>query len=44
MENRIQLLHPEGKNAFKIDVGKYDVISKAITQCLNKQALTTIKL
>jgi len=40
MENKIQLSHPVGKNAVKIDVGKYEVMRNAITQCLNKQALT----
>jgi len=40
MENKIQLSHPAGKNAVKIDAGKYEVMRNAITQCLNKQALT----
>ena len=40
MENKIQLSHPVGKNAVKIDVGKYEVMRNAITRCLNKQALT----
>ena len=37
---KIQLLHPAGKNAFKIDGGKYEVMSNAIIHCLNKQAFT----
>jgi hypothetical protein len=40
METKIQLLHPEGKNAFKIDAGKYEVMSNAISHCLIKQTLT----
>lgn len=40
MENKIQLLHPAGKNAVKIDTEKYEVMSNAITQCLDKQSLT----
>jgi hypothetical protein len=40
MGMKIQLLHPAGKNAFKIDAGKYEVMSNAIVHCLNKQALT----
>jgi len=40
MENKIQLSHPAGKNAVKIDAGKYEVMRNAITQCLIKQALT----
>jgi hypothetical protein len=40
MDTKIQLLHPAGKNAFKIDAGKYNVMSRAIIQCLKKQALT----
>jgi hypothetical protein len=40
METKIQLLHPAGKNAFRIDAGKYDVMSHAIIHSLRKQALT----
>ena len=40
METKIQLLHPAGKNAFKIDAGKYEVMSHAIVHCLKKEALT----
>ena len=40
MEAKIQLLHPAGKNAFRIDAGKYKVMSHAIIHCLKKQALT----
>jgi len=40
METKIQLLHPAGKNAFRIDAGKYKVMSHAIMHCLKKQALT----
>jgi hypothetical protein len=40
MEAKIQLLHPAGKKAFKIDAGKYKVMSHAIIHCLKKQALT----
>jgi len=40
METKIQLLHPAGKNAFKIDAGKYEVMSHAIIHCLKKEALT----
>ena len=40
METKIQLLHPAGKNAFKIDAGKYKLMSDAIIRSLKKQALT----
>jgi hypothetical protein len=40
MENRIQLSHPEGKNAVKIDAGKYEMMKNAITQTLSNQPLT----
>ena len=38
-EDKIQLMHPEGKHAFRIDAGKYDVMSKAILQVLKKGPL-----
>ena len=40
MENKIQLLHPAGKNAFKIDAKKYGVMTNAIIYCLQERALS----
>ena len=40
METKIQLSHPAGKHAFKIDAGKYEVMSHAIIHSLKKEALT----
>ena len=41
MEQKIQLKHPQGKNAVRIDKTKYDVLKKAILNCLkNKRELT----
>jgi hypothetical protein len=39
METKIKLLHPAGKNAFRIDAGKYKVMSHAIMHCLKKHAV-----
>jgi hypothetical protein len=34
MNQKIQLLHPEGKHASRIDKGKYDIIRNSILRCL----------
>jgi len=44
MENRIQLKHPAGKKAVRIDKDKYDVMSKAILGCLKNKSLTHTEL
>jgi hypothetical protein len=38
-ENKIQLLHPEGKHAFRIDADKYEIMHKAILHGLKKGPL-----
>lgn len=40
MEQKVQLQHPAGKHAVKIDKNKYEILSKSITRCLNKTPLT----
>ena len=40
MSEKIQLKHPEGKHAVKIEKDKYDVMSKAILTCLKPGELT----
>ena len=40
MSEKIQLKHPEGKHAVKMEKDKYDVMSKAILNCLKPGALT----
>lgn len=40
MSDKIQLLHPAGKHAVRMDKDKYDEISNAILLCLKKGALT----
>jgi hypothetical protein len=40
MGSKIQLSHPEGKKAFNIDAEKYEMMSKAILQCLKGHTLT----
>ena len=37
---KIQLQHPAGKKAFRIDRKKYEVMRKAILRCLKKGPLT----
>jgi len=40
MENKIQLKHPAGKHAIRIDKNKYDILSKTIFRCLKNKSLT----
>jgi Family of unknown function (DUF6958) len=40
MSEKIQLKHPEGKHAVRIEREKYDIMSKAILGCLKPGALT----
>ena len=40
MEQKIQLKHPAGKHAVRMDKSKYDVLSKAIFRCLKNKSLT----
>lgn len=39
-DEKIQLLHPAGKKAFRIDKAKYDMMRKAILNSLKKGPLT----
>ena len=39
MNEKVQLLHPEGKKLARIDKDKYDVVRKAILQALKKGPL-----
>ena len=41
MEQKIQLSHPEGKKAVRIDKTKYDAMKKAILNSLKKKAELT---
>jgi hypothetical protein len=41
METKIQLKHPAGKKAVSMDKGKYDVLKKAILNCLTKNGALT---
>ena len=41
MEQKIQLKHPAGKNAVRIDKGKYDIMKKALIKCLKKGVEST---
>ena len=43
MEQKIQLKHPAGKKAFKMDTEKYGLIKKAILECLKKEGGLTHK-
>lgn len=40
MGEKIQLSHPAGKHAVKMDKGKYEIISDAIIRCLQTRPLT----
>lgn len=40
MEQKIQLKHPAGKHAVRIDKDKYDTIKKSILNSLKKNELT----
>lgn len=40
MDNKIQLEHPNGKNAIRIDIEKYELLSESIKSCLSNTALT----
>lgn len=44
MEPKIQLLHPAGKHAVKMERAKYEVLKKAILHCLKPEALTHTQL
>jgi hypothetical protein len=43
MEQKIQLLHPAGKNAVKIDTGKYNILRKALISVLETKGELTHK-
>lgn len=43
-EEKIQLMHPEGKKLPRIDKSKYDVMRKTILSSLKKGALTHTEL
>ncbi len=38
---KIQLRHPAGKKAVRMDIEKYDVLKKAIINCLKKKDAST---
>jgi hypothetical protein len=40
MEQKIQLKHPAGKHAVRMDKSKYDILSKSIFRCLKNKSLT----
>jgi hypothetical protein len=40
METKIQLLHPAGKHAVRMDKTKYDILSKSIFYCLKNKSLS----
>ena len=44
MEQKIQLMHPAGKHAFRIDKNKYDILRKAILRSLKVGELTHTEL
>ena len=44
MENKIQLMHPAGKHAIRMDKSKYEVLKKAIIKSLKKDSLTHTEL
>jgi len=41
LKQKIQLKHPAGKKAISMDKGKYDVLKKAILNCLEKNGALT---
>ena len=43
-DTKIQLSHPAGKKAVRIDKDKYDLLSKAILRCLTNKSLTHTEL
>jgi hypothetical protein len=40
METKIQLSHPAGKKAMRIDKDKYEMLRKSISRCLKNESLT----
>jgi hypothetical protein len=44
MEDKIQLTHPAGKHAVRMDRTKYEVLKKAIIKSLKKGSLTHTEL
>lgn len=44
MEDKIQLKHPAGKHAIRMDKSKYEVLRKAILKNLKKDSLTHTEL
>jgi hypothetical protein len=44
METKIQLNHPAGKKAVRMDKDKYDILRKAIFRCLKNKTLTHTEL
>ena len=43
MDQKIQLLHPAGKNAVRIDREKYDILKKALISVLKTKGESTHK-
>jgi len=41
MESKIQLRHPTGKKAISMEKGKYEVIKKALLNCLSAKGPST---
>lgn len=41
MEQKIQLRHPSGKKAISMDAGKYNLLRKALLNCLNTKGEST---
>lgn len=40
MEQKIQLKHPAGKHAVRMDKSKYEILSTSISRCLKNTSLT----
>ncbi len=40
MQEKIQLIHPQGKKLSKMELGKYELIKSAILKSLDKEAHT----
>ena len=43
MEQKIQLIHPAGKKAVSMDIGKYDTLKKALLNCLRAKGALSHK-
>lgn len=44
MEEKIQLKHPAGRHAVRMDKSKYEILAKAVLQCLKNKSLTHAEL